>query len=234
MIMIIVGLMHSFVLPLLPMIMVFTMGVQWLIMFLEGSIAAVLWAFVFIRMDGTEFFDQKQSPGAGLLFNLLLRPGLGMLAFCGMLLLLPALLNTLNQVWAGAFYVSTGEHLSDDTLVGTVRNGLGFVWLWQWLASMVMFCWMQWTMTLRITGLIPSIADRVGHWMGISSTAGYGDSAETNANVGALIAGAQALHRMPIMGGGQQGKGQGGPGGMPKPNAKVPGLGNNGMPKKRK
>lgn len=237
MIMIIVGLMHSFVLPLLPMIMVFTMGVQWLIMFLEGSIAAVLWAFVFIRMDGTEFFDQKQSPGAGLLFNLLLRPGLGMLAFCGMLLLLPALLNTLNQVWAGAFYLSTGEHIEGGTVVQTVRNGLGFVWLWQWLASMVMFCWMQWTMTLRITGLIPSIADRVGHWMGISSTAGYGDSAETNANVGALIAGAQALHRMPIMGGGGQAKGPGGqgPGGPPtgtKP--KVDSLSKNGMPRKKK
>ncbi|MCS4089539.1 DotA/TraY family protein [Rhizobium sp. BK176] len=238
MIMIIVGLMHSFVLPLLPMIMVFTMGVQWLIMFLEGSIAAVLWAFVFIRMDGTEFFDQKQSPGAGLLFNLLLRPALGMLAFCGMLLLLPALLNTLNLVWSGAFYMSTGEHLEAGTTMGVVKNGLGLVWLWQWLASMVMFCWMQWTMTLRITGLIPSIADRVGHWMGISSTAGYGDSAETHQNVAALIASTQALHKMPIMGGGQQqGGGQGGRGSSPKPPVKptaAQGLGNNGMPKKKK
>ncbi|MDW9479000.1 DotA/TraY family protein [Sinorhizobium meliloti] len=239
MIMIIVGLMHSFVLPLLPMIMVFTMGVQWLIMFLEGSIAAVLWAFVFIRMDGTEFFDQKQSPGVGLLFNLLLRPGLGMLAFCGMLLLLPALLNTLNQVWAGAFYLSTGEHLADDTIIGTASNGLGFVWLWQWLASMVMFCWMQWTMTLRITGLIPSIADRVGHWMGISSTAGYGDQAETGANVAALIASTQALSKMPIMNNSpSRGPGGGGGGGniptMPNAKTDAPGLGKNGMPKRRK
>lgn len=237
MIMIIVGLMHSFVLPLLPMIMVFTMGVQWLIMFLEGSIAAVLWAFVFIRMDGAEFFDQKQSPGVGLLFNLTLRPGLGMLAFCGMLLLLPALLNTLNQVWSGAFYVATGEHVADTTVLAEVRNGLGFVWLWQWLASMVMFCWMQWTMTLRITGLIPTIADRVGHWMGISSTAGYGDQAETGANVGALVASAGAMHKMPIMGGEGQKKGMPGMAGVPQvapSTSEPPSLAKNGKPRRRR
>nr|WP_250807701.1 DotA/TraY family protein [Neorhizobium tomejilense] len=203
MIMVIVGLMHSFVLPMLPMIMIFTMGISWLIMFLEGSIAGVLWAFIFIRMDGTEFFDQKQSPGVGLLFNLLLRPGLGMLAFCGMLVLLPALLNALNQVWLTAFSLQAGNH------------GLSIVTLWQWVAGLVMFCWMQWTMTLRITGLIPTIADRVGHWMGISSTSGYGDSQETTANVGAMIAASQALSKAPLGGGGGGKK----PGQMP--------LGNN-------
>jgi conjugal transfer/type IV secretion protein DotA/TraY len=187
MIMIIVGLMHSFVLPMLPMIMIFTMGVSWLIMFMEGAIAGVLWAFVFIRMDGTEFFDQKQSPGVGLLFNLLLRPALGMLAYCGMLLLLPALLNALNQVWQTAFSLQTGNH-----------GGFSLVWLWQWCAQMVMFCWMQWTITLRITSLIPTIADRVGHWMGISSTSGYGDSQETTAHIGALIAAGNAISKAPI------------------------------------
>ena len=240
MIMILVGLMHSFVLPMLPMIMVLTMSMTWLVMFLEGSIAAILWAFVFIRMDGQEFFDQKQSPGVALLFNLLLRPGLGMLAFCGMLLLLPALLNTLNQVWAGAFYISTGEHLKATTTMGSVANGLGLVWLWQWLASMVIFCWLQWTITLRITNLIPTIADRVGQWMGMQSTSGYGDAAETQGNVAALVAGTQALSRTPIMQGGggarppQPGMpGPGGPSGggaTPAP----PALNKNGQTKRRR
>ncbi|MCV9965117.1 DotA/TraY family protein [Pararhizobium sp. BT-229] len=187
MIMIIVGLMHSFVLPMLPMIMIFTMGVSWLIMFLEGAVAGVLWAFVFIRMDGQEFFDQKQSPGVGLLFNLLLRPALGMLAFCGMLVLLPALLNALNQVWLTAFSLQSGNH------------GISLISIWQQVAQIVMFCWMQWTLTLRITGLIPTIADRVGHWMGISSTSGYGDAQETTANIGAIIAASQAIGKAPLM-----------------------------------
>ncbi|MCZ7861935.1 DotA/TraY family protein, partial [Agrobacterium salinitolerans] len=202
MIMIIVGLMHSFVLPMLPMIMIFTMGVSWLVMFLEGAVAGVLWAFIFIRMDGQEFFDQKQSPGVGLLFNLLLRPALGMLAFCGMLLLLPALLNALNLVWKTAFSLQTGNH-------GTIS----LVFIWQWVAQIVMFCWMQWTLTLRITSLIPTIADRVGHWMGVSSTSGYGDSQETTANVGAMIAASQALSKAPLTGGQKPRSAPGGGGG---------------------
>jgi conjugal transfer/type IV secretion protein DotA/TraY len=227
MIMIIVGLMHSFVLPMLPMIMVFTMGVSWLVMFLEGSIAGVLWAFIFIRMDGQEFFDQKQSPGVGLLFNLLLRPALGMLAFCGMLLLLPALLNTLNQVWAQAFSLQSGNH-----------GYASLVWLWQWVASMVMFCWMQWTLTLRITSLIPTIADRVGHWMGVSSTSGYGDGQETTANVGAMIAASQAISKAPIQGGGAKRPpgGGGGGGDMPRgnPDGRRSSQGRNGQNKFKK
>jgi conjugal transfer/type IV secretion protein DotA/TraY len=211
MIMIIVGLMHSFVLPMLPMIMIFTMGVSWLVMFLEGAVAGVLWAFIFIRMDGQEFFDQKQSPGVGLLFNLLLRPALGMLAFCGMLLLLPALLNALNMVWKTAFSLQTGNH-------GTIS----LVFIWQWVAQIVMFCWMQWTLTLRITGLIPTIADRVGHWMGVSSTSGYGDAQETSAHIGAMVAASQALSKVPLTGQKKQKVQQDGGGGgrarMPKGN----------------
>lgn len=229
MIMIIVGLMHSFVLPMLPMIMIFTMGVTWLVMFLEGAVAGVLWAFVFIRMDGQEFFDQKQSPGVSLLFNLLLRPALGMLAFCGMLLLLPALLNALNIVWKTAFSLQTGNH-------GVVS----LVFIWQWVAQLVMFCWMQWTLTLRITGLIPTIADRVGHWMGINSTAGYGDQQETTANVGAMIAAGQALSKAPIqprpaqkVKPEQQPTG-GGLGGIGRGLANQSGLGKNNMPKNRR
>lgn len=180
--MVLIGLMHSFVLPMIPMIMVFIMGVSWLLMFLEGAIAAVLWAFVFIRMDGNELMDSKQAPGVSLLFNLLLRPALGMLAFAGMILLLPALLNALNQIWGMAFRLQTGEH-----------SWLSLVWAYQWLAQAVLFCWMQWTITLRLASLIPQIADRVGHWMGMGQSSGYSDSLETGAAVAGLVAATRAV-----------------------------------------
>lgn len=207
MIMVAVGLLHSFVLPMLPMIMIFTMGVSWLIMFLEASIAGVLWAFVFIRMDGNEFFDHKQSPGVGLLFNLFLRPTLGMLAFTGGIVLLPALLNALNMIWLTTFYLQSGNH------------GWGMVAMWQWLASIVMFAWMQWNLTLRITSLIPTITDRVGAWMGINAS-GYQDGSETERHTGAMIAAGQAMGRAPIRGGGSTGArpSGGGGGGNPQPN----------------
>ena len=179
--MILIGLMHSFVLPMIPFIMVFIMGISWLLMFLEGAIAGVLWAFIFIRMDGTEFADQKQSPGISLLFNLLLRPALGMLAFAGMILLLPALLNGLMVIWASGFVMQTGN-----------QSG-SIVQLYQLVAQAVVFAWMQWTITLRLASLIPSIADRVGHWMGMSSTSGYSDGMETGATIAGAVAATHAV-----------------------------------------
>lgn len=183
--MLVVGMLHAYVLPMIPMIMVFVMGVSWLIMFLEAAIAGVLWAFAFIRMDGSEFFDRNQAPGVTLIFNLFLRPAIGMLAFIGGLLLLPTLLNTLYAVWGEAFYAQTGR-------------GWSLLFLIQWVTKLVMFCWMQWHLTLRLFGLIPNIADRVGHWMGFSGGHGYNDSSESSAAVGAMVAAGTAIAKAPI------------------------------------
>jgi len=180
----VVGMLHAYVLPMIPMIMVFVMGVSWLIMFLEAAIAGVLWAFAFIRMDGNEFFDRNQAPGVTLIFNLFLRPAIGMLAFIGGLLLLPVLLLSLNIIWDEAFYAQTGS--------------MGILFFIQYAVKLVMWAWMQWHLTLRLFGLIPTIADRVGHWMGFSGTHGYNDGQETHAAAGAMVAAGMATAKAPI------------------------------------
>lgn len=193
----IVGILHAFVLPMLPMMMVFVMGVSWLIMFLEAAIAGVLWAFVFIRMDGEDFVDRVQAQGASLLFNLFLRPAIGMLAFIGGLLLLPTLMDSLTILWDDGFNSQTTPDL------------IHFV---QWIVGIVMYTWMQWHLTLRLFGLIPTIADRVGSWMGFNSH-GYNEGAETTQVVGALVAAGSAgkmmAPPMPKGGGGGGGGGRG-------------------------
>lgn len=196
MICLIVGLIHTLVLPMLPMMMVFVMGVSWLVLFLEASIAGVLWAFAFIRMDGSEFFDKNQAPGVTLIFNLLLRPAISMLAYCGMLLLLPELLRSLTAIWDDAFWVQTGDNNY-------------WIMIFQWLGGIVLFTWMQWHLTLRITGLIPTIADRVGHWMGFNGMHGYNDGQETHAAVGALVTAGMAGSKAPIMPHGKKSAGDG-------------------------
>ncbi|WP_315923009.1 DotA/TraY family protein [Mesorhizobium sp. SP-1A] len=186
-ILLILGILHTWVLPMIPMIMVFIMGMSWLIMFLEASIAAVLWSFAFIRMDGQEFFDRNQAPGATLVFNLFLRPAIGMLAFIGGLLLLPTLLGSLATIWDESFYSQSN---------GGVFDYINFV---KWLVSWVMFCWMQWHLTLRLFGLIPTIADRVGHWMGFQGGNGYNDGHETQAATTAMVGAGMAMAKAPIM-----------------------------------
>lgn len=183
MISLLVGIMHAYVLPMIPMIMVFVMGVSWLVLFLEAAIAGVLWAFAFIRMDGQAFFDRNQAPGATLLFNLFLRPAIGMLAFIGGLILMPHLLNGLAVIWDDAF--------AAQTEVYTINYVIGQI------VGMVMFMWLQWHLYLRVWGLVPTIADRVGFWMGMQ-THGYNDGAETQAAAGAMVAAGAAMAKTPL------------------------------------
>jgi conjugal transfer/type IV secretion protein DotA/TraY len=184
----IVGIIQAFVLPMLPMIMVFVMGISWLILFLEAAIAGVLWAFAFIRMDGQEMFDKNQAPGITLLFNLFLRPAISMLAFIGGLKLLPEVMNSLSILWDSSFNAQTeGGGL------------LGLTSLIQWVVGLVMFTWMQWHLTMRIFGLIPTIADRVGHWMGFGQMHAYNDGHETTAAIGAAVAAGQVSRQLKAM-----------------------------------
>lgn len=185
-IILVVGILHAFVLPMLPMMMVFVMGVSWLIMFLEAAIAGILWAFVFIRMDGEDFVDRAQAQGASLLFNLFLRPAIGMLAFIGGLILLPVLMDSLTILWEDGFSAQTSHDL---------------LWFIQWIVGVVLYTWMQWHLSLRLFGLIPTIADRVGSWMGMQSH-GYNDGQETSAVVGAAVAAGsvgRTLAKKPMM-----------------------------------
>lgn len=180
-IMAVVGVVHAYVLPMIPMIMVFLMAVSWIVLFLEAAIASVLWAFAFIRMDGQDFFDRNQAPGVTLLFNLFLRPALGMLAFIGGLIILPALLNGLNKIWLESY----------DAQVGAG----GWLGLFKYIVGLILFTYMQWQLTIRIFGMIPTIADRIGHWTGFGSSQGYGEGAETSQMTGILVAGAATTAR---------------------------------------
>lgn len=172
MISLLVGSIHAYILPLIPFVMVFMMSLSWMVLVLEAIVAVHLWAFAFIRMDGTEFVDQKQSPGMTILFNIVLRPALSMLVLCGSLLMLPYLLNVLNQLWGTAYYGSQGGHI-----VGPIGM----------LVSLIVFTWLQWQICLRLFGLIPTITDRVAAWVGTSSQ-GYNEGGETAATTGALVA----------------------------------------------
>lgn len=190
---IVLGFLYAFLLPMLPMIMVFIMGISWLILYLEAAIAGVMWAFAFIRMDGQEFFDKNQAPGITLLFNLLLRPALGMLAYCGLLLLQPVLLNSLAEVWSGSFAAQTGP-IATPSLD---PSKFGLVWIWQFIAGLVLYSYLQWHLTIRLTGLIPTIPDRVGHWMGMQMH-GYNDGHEISGAATALGGAGMALGRAPF------------------------------------
>lgn len=200
-IVLIVGLLHAFVLPAIPFIMVMVMGISWLVMFLEAAIAGILWAFAFLRMDGAQLFDRNQAPGVSLLFNLFLRPAIGMLAFIGGTLLLPVILGTLITLWDN---------------VAALQMTMDFTGFFHWAASNILFFAIMWHIYLRIFGLIPNIADHVAHWMGIGTSPSFGDGNETQAAVGAAVGVAMATRQAPVV-----------PKGRPRPAPGTPPPGGN-------
>src|SRR5690606_21015047 len=100
------------------------------------------------------------------------------------ILLLPQLLNALTIVWNDSFTIQTA--------------GGSWIGIWQWAAGLIIFTWMQWHLSLRLYGLIPTIADRVGYWMGMQ-THGYNDGQETTAAAGAMVAAGAAISKAPIV-----------------------------------
>ena len=196
-IMFLVGILHAYVLPMIPFIMVFMMGISWLILFLEATIACVLWAFAFIRMDGKDFIDRYQAPGLALLFNLMLRPAVGMLVFIGGLILLPTILRGLMYLWDGAW---SNQQYVDGTFQSL---GRGLTSPFTYLAEHILFLFLQWHLTLRLFGLVPTIADRIGSWMGVSMGRGYNDGSETQSATSGVISTSMATKSAPLTGLGQ-------------------------------
>jgi conjugal transfer/type IV secretion protein DotA/TraY len=186
-----IGILHAFVLPMIPFIMVVILGIGWLIMFLEAVIAAPLWAFMLVRMDGNEFFDRHQAPGVSLLFNLFLRPAIGILAFIGGSLLLNEILGSIIVIWDR----SSSYQMSPD-----------FLGVFYWAIGNVLLVFLMWHLYLRLFGLIPAIADHIGHWMGLGASPSFNDGSETSAAVGAAVGVGMATRQLPVAPRPRQGK----------------------------
>ena len=178
-----IGILHAFILPMIPFIMVLVMGISWMVMFLEAVIAAPLWAFMLMRMEGTEFFDRHQAPGVSLLFNIFLRPAIGILAFIGGSFLIKFVLSGVILLWDK----SSSFQMTPD-LTG----------IFHWAVQNVILVAIMWHLYLKFFGLIPNIADHVAHWMGIGTSPSFGDGNETNAAVGAAVGVGMASRQFPV------------------------------------
>src|SRR5690606_21532884 len=99
----------------IPFIMVALLGAGWIIMVAEAMLAAVVYPFLYIRMDGQDLFDNPQKPGLILIFNIFLRPTLGIGAFCFTFYLLPPIYDFLREHMLNAFFA---QSVSSGRVVG--------------------------------------------------------------------------------------------------------------------
>ena len=155
-----VGIVHAYVLPMIPYIH-FTMFILSMIIFVvEAMIAAPLWAFVHIRLDGQEFVDQRQSTGYMLMFNLFLRAPLAMFGY----FLSFAVFNAIVYFLAITFYPAVASTTGYNS--GSSSGGAGFVGT---LVMLGMLAFLHYTLALRSFALMGEIPNRVSKWFGANA-----------------------------------------------------------------
>ncbi|GAA4491176.1 DotA/TraY family protein [Gluconacetobacter tumulicola] len=148
-----VGVLHAYVLPMMPYIHFTMFTMSMLIFVVEAMIAAPLWAFVHIRLDGQELIGQEQRTGYQLAFSLFLRAPLGMLGYFLSFAVFDAMVFLLRTTFYPAVASGTAE---SGGIIGTV-------------VMVCMLSYLHWVIAIRSFSLISEVPDRVTRWFGGAS-----------------------------------------------------------------
>lgn len=168
----IVGAMHAYVLPMMPYIQSLLFFMSMMIIVVEAMVAAPIWAFMHLRLDGNELIGQQQQTGYMLIFNLFLRVPLAML---GMLLSI-SVFNATVMILSITFYPAMTAATGD--------GGTGIIGS---LVMLVLMSYLHYQIAVRSFSLISSVPARVSKWFGAGMTDEQEHSLMTS--IGGFIAG---------------------------------------------
>jgi hypothetical protein len=184
----VVGVVHAYILPMMPYVIFLFFVSGMIILIAEALIAAPLWAFFHVRMDGGEFVDQVQRPGYMIAFNLFLRPTLAIFG----------LIASFSVFSASVWFMNETFGLASSIASGTGNSALRVVII------MVLMTYLHWQLAVRSFALINQVPDRVTRWFG---QAGENLGEENDANRTTAFFVGQAEDRMRAAGGATAGRG---------------------------
>ena len=146
-----VGVVHAYILPLVPYTMHLFAVMGLMILTVEAMVAAPLWAFFHVRLDGQDFVDQVQRPGYMIAFNLLLRPSL----------IIFGLILSYGVFGAGLWFVNeTFYAAATSVFSGHTAGPIGLV------VMVIIMTYLHYQMCMRSFSLITQVPDRVTRWFG--------------------------------------------------------------------
>lgn len=148
------GIVMAFVIPMIPYIMVLFFIIGMLVLTLEAMIAAPLWAFFHVRMDGQDMIDQVQKPGYQIAFNLLLRPALMMLGYIMSFFAFGAVAWFINATFGSAVTAATAGYFGGP-ITFVVMGG--------------MMAYLYYQAAMRCFTMIVQVPDRVTRWFGVGN-----------------------------------------------------------------
>jgi conjugal transfer/type IV secretion protein DotA/TraY len=166
-----------------PFIVWFGGIINWLVVVLEGIIAAPLWAIAHLDGQG-EGMGQKSAHGYLFLLNLIARPFLMVVGFFG----------------GGACLVVGGTFLNQ--IFGIAVANVQFS-SFTGLISLIGFLYVYFTICLTLVhscfGLVLIVPDQVINWVGgaISSRLGRDTNESVNSSVNVLLNRLEHMHRSP-------------------------------------
>lgn len=151
-----VGILFAYIIPMMPFIqfMFFVLGC--IVLVCEAMIATPLWAFMHIRMDGSELIDGHQRSGYVILFNMFMRIPMGIFG----LILSMGIFETILWCNAQLFPVAVTAATADNA-----EGPVGF------LAMLAISSYMQFQFALKSFSIITSMPVQVARWFGASGDA---------------------------------------------------------------
>jgi len=167
-----VGIIHAYVLPMVPFIQVLFFLIGMLTLLVEALIAAPLWAFFHVRMDGQELVDNVQKPGYMIAFNLILRPSLMILGLIMSMFVFGAVTWFISKTYTIAVVAAGGEHSVGP--IGTI-------------VMIVILTFLHYQTALRSFSLINQVPDRVSRWFG-GTAESLGENSDNDRSVGFAVA----------------------------------------------
>lgn len=151
--MILIGILHAYVLPLLPVLFMILFATGSLILMVEALLAAPIWALAHVSVQGRSMIDHTQAPGYEILLSLFIRIPIAVMAFVFSTLTTDVGLYAIHLLFRAAF--------QDYTSGGAGLFGLA--------AFLIIVTYLTWALCLRSYGMITDLPDRVLRWIRIQS-----------------------------------------------------------------
>lgn len=188
-----VGVVLTYVLPLVPYVLMWFAFGAFVMEFAVASIAVLVWAFVHVRPDGQSFVSEAQRHGYGqLLVGIFFRLPATVLAFVAAHMLIVVLLN--------AFLASYNLSVQGAN-IGRATGIVGVV------VAFAVMVYMQWQLVLWTFRLILSVPEKLGAWFGVS-VASWGEGEAGSSVIGGVWSSQRNLPGAPKPGA-SKGKGPG-------------------------
>lgn len=148
------GITHAFIIPMIPFIMVTFFITAQLVMVVESLVGAPLWAMAHVRLDGgDEFIAQQQKAGYSIALNMLLRPVLMILGLIMSNFIFGASLWLVNNTYVSAFMQATNGHLFGPISI---------------IVGIVIFAYINYNLCIRSYNIILQLPDTVMRYIGAS------------------------------------------------------------------